>query len=174
MNIYVVRHGQTDWNKKKILLGSTDKPLNSVGREQAAKLKNEFKNIKFDYYISSDLIRALETTQIISNNSLIIKNNKLRERSYGEIEGTSPKSVKEFWDVSNNVSKFCVEPIKDFLKRIFDELDNIINEYQNCDNILIVTHYGVVMAIDAYFNNKFEYCFEDFDLENCEYRKYKI
>lgn len=173
MNIYVVRHGQTEWNKKGILLGSTDKSLNNEGRKQAVQLKSKFKDIKFDYVISSDLKRTLETARIIVN-SAIIKNSKLRERNYGKLEGTAPENIKKYWDVSDNISEYSVEPIKDFLNRIFSELDIIIEKYKGCNNLLIVTHYGVVMAIAAYFSNKLEYDFSDFKLENCEYRKYEI
>lgn len=174
MNIYVVRHGQTEWNKKGILLGSTDKPLNNEGKKQAGKLREKLKQVEFDYVISSDLKRALETAQIIDDNKNVIINSSLRERNYGKIEGTSPTNISDFWDVSTNISDFSVEPIRDFLNRIFTELDVIIEKYKECENLLLVTHYGVVMAIDAYFNNKFDYCFDDFKINNCEYRVYKI
>lgn len=174
MNLYVARHGQTDWNKQNILLGSTDKPLNETGKNQAIDLKNNLKDINFDYIISSDLKRAFETASIISNNTTIIKNPNLRERNYGDLEGTTPKNIHDFWSIPLNLNTNKVEPIYNFLNRIFNELDTIIENYLENDNILIVTHYGVVMAIDAYFNNKFDYCFDNFILNNCDYRYYKI
>lgn len=174
MNIYVARHGQTDWNKKNILLGNTDKPLNEVGKSQALQLKNNLNGLTFDYIISSDLERAFETAQIVSNNQPIIKNVNFRERNYGKLEGTTPERINRFWNVSTNISEDFVEPIIDFLNRIFNELDKIKQTYKENDNILIVTHHGVAMAIDAYFNNKFDYCFDHFELNNCEYRQYKL
>lgn len=175
MTIYVARHGQTDWNKQNILLGNTDMPLNKTGQSQALKLKNKLQTFQFNHIISSNLKRALETAQIITNNNQnIIINPKLQERNYGELEGTTPKNINLFWDVKSNISDNSVEPIKAFLNRIFKELDNIIEKYNKNDNILIVTHYGVVMAIDAYFHNKFDYCFDNFLFDNCEYRKYEI
>lgn len=174
MNIYVVRHGQTDWNKQGILLGNTDKELNETGREQAIKLKDKLKKLKFDYIITSPLKRAMETTKIISKGERIIKNNNLKERNYGELEGTSPENINEFWKVSTNLKERNVEPIKEFLDKIFKEMDTIIQNYNQSDNLLIVTHYGVVMAIDAYFNEKFDYCFDNFLIDNCEYKKYEV
>lgn len=174
MNIYVVRHGQTDWNKQNILLGSTDKPLNEVGKLQALELKNNLKNITFDHIISSDLKRALETAQILSNNTNIIKNQNLRERNYGLLEGTTPSNIHKFWDISTNINENSVEPLKDFLNRIFRELDIILKEFNDSNNLLIITHYGVVMAIDAYFHNKFDYCFDNFKINNCDYKYYSI
>lgn len=173
MNLYVVRHGQTDWNKNKILLGNTDIELNDIGKKQALQLKDKLANIKFDYVISSNLKRAYETANIISNNK-IIQNTQLRERSYGKLEGTSPKNISEYWNVQKNLKDNSVEPIKSFLNRIFAQLDNILKNYNTCENVLIVTHYGVVMAIDAYFNDKYNYCFDNFIIENCEYKKYNI
>jgi len=172
VNIYVARHGQTDWNQKGILLGSTDMGLNETGKLQAEKLKKKLENIKFDYIFSSDLKRALQTSQIIADEFPIIENSKLRERNYGTLEGTSPQNISKFWNVSTNLQESSVEPIKEFLKRIFNEMDLIIEKYSSSENILIVTHYGVVMAIDAYFSNKFDYCFDNFKLENCDYKKY--
>jgi len=175
MTIYVTRHGQTDWNKRNILLGSTDMELNSTGKSQALELNKKLKDISFDYIISSDLKRAKETAQIITNNNPnLILNTKLRERNYGKLEGTTPENISLFWDVKTNINNYSVEPIKSFLTRIFDEMDKIINSHNSKDNILIVTHYGVVMAIDAYFHNKFEYCFDNFMFNNCEYKTYHI
>ena len=52
------------------------------------------------------------------------------------------------------------------------EYQSILKEYKSCNNILLITHYGVVMAIAAYFSNKYDYCFDNFKLDNCEYKKY--
>ncbi|MBP3463229.1 MAG: histidine phosphatase family protein [Clostridia bacterium] len=175
MTIYVTRHGQTDWNQKNILLGSTDMELNETGKAQALQLKKQLENINFDHIISSDLKRAHQTAQIISNNNPnIILNSNLRERNYGNLEGTTPENIGQFWNVPANIKEYSVEPIQDFLTRVFKELDNIIQNYSNNQKILIVTHYGVVMAIDAYFHNKFNYCFDNFLFNNCEFRTYEI
>ena len=170
MDIYVVRHGQTDWNQKGILLGSTDMGLNEIGKEQALQLKKKLKHIKFDHVISSDLKRTIETAKIVANN--FIKNSKLRERNYGILEGTCPENISKYWDVTQNLQDCEVEPIKDFLNRVFTELDFIIEKYESSDNILIITHYGVVMAITAYFSNKYDYCFDNFKIDNCDYKRF--
>lgn len=174
MNMYVVRHGQTDWNKENILLGSTNRPLNQTGIEQAYKLKEKLKDVKFDHIISSSLERAAKTANIVSNNGKIITNDNLKERDYGKLEGTKPKNIAYYWDIKINSEEHSVENLKKFLTRIFIEMDQIIKKYQKDENILIVTHYGVVMAIEAYFNEKFNYCFDNFLIDNCEYRRYKI
>jgi len=65
-NIYLVRHGQTDWNVQERWQGITDNPLNETGRGQAREVAKEVSKIKIDHIFSSDLIRAVETAQIIS------------------------------------------------------------------------------------------------------------
>ena len=86
MNIYVVRHGQTDWNKENKLQGNTDIELNDNGRKQALDLKGELKNIDYDIIISSPLKRAIQTAELINNNKPIIIEDNLRERSFGDFE----------------------------------------------------------------------------------------
>ncbi len=172
MNLYVVRHGQTDWNKKKILLGSTDIPLNETGRQQALILKEKLKQIDFDVVIASSLKRAMETAKIATDKSNIIKNDNFRERIYGNLEGTQPKNIKELWNVEKNCSTDHVEPIRTFLNRVFTEMDTLKELYNEYTNVLIVTHYGVVMAIDAYFNEKYDYCFDNFIFDNGSCKKY--
>ena len=174
MNLYVVRHGQTDWNKEGILLGNTDKELNEKGQEQAFQLKKELKRIKFDCVITSPLDRTKETAKIITDRNDIIEHINLKERNYGELEGTKPKNINKYWKVQDNLNDKNVEPIKIFLNRVFKEIDLITQEYKKCNNVLIVTHYGVIMAIDAYFNERYEYCFDHFVIDNCEYKKYSI
>lgn len=175
MNIYVVRHGQTDWNKKNVLLGSTDLPLNETGEKQAIELKNKLEGINFQVIFSSDLKRARKTAQIISDDRIpIIKTNQLQERNYGKMEGTTPENIGMYWDIKKNLTDNAVESLKDFLTRVFSSMDMIIDKTKDADNILIVTHYGVVMAIDAYFNEKYDYCFDNFFIDNCEYKKYSI
>ena len=87
MNIYIVRHGQTDSNVLKNRYGGrVDVLLNDTGREEAKKLKRDLEGITFDRVYSSPLKRALETAQIISGNDIII-DERLIERSNGDLEG---------------------------------------------------------------------------------------
>ena len=64
--IYVVRHGQTDWNLEGRFQGRIDIPLNEKGKSQAKKTKEKLEGIKFDKVFSSPLKRALETAKIIT------------------------------------------------------------------------------------------------------------
>jgi broad specificity phosphatase PhoE len=63
---YLVRHGETDWNKQRIIQGQEDIPLNETGIQQAENAAKLMKSIPFDLAYSSDLMRAKRTTEIIA------------------------------------------------------------------------------------------------------------
>ena len=66
ITLYVIRHGQTDWNIENRLQGSTDIPLNDVGIKQAQESALKLKNTYFDFIISSPLKRAFETANQVN------------------------------------------------------------------------------------------------------------
>jgi len=88
--IYLVRHGQTDWNVTQTIQGQTDIPLNETGESQAHQMREKLKDIHFDMVYSSDLIRAKRTAEIITleRNLALITTEIIRERSFGAYEGT--------------------------------------------------------------------------------------
>ena len=85
MKIYIVRHGQTNHNVKKIY-SNEDEDLNSKGINQANKLKEQIKKIDYDIIISSPLIRAKHTANIINvKNTDILIDERLTERNPGSL-----------------------------------------------------------------------------------------
>ena len=88
-NLYLVRHGETEWNVKGIIQGQLNSNLTEKGIEQAKKTGDELKDIKFDMIFSSDSTRAYDTALIIKlDRELIIETSHLlRERSFGSFEG---------------------------------------------------------------------------------------
>ncbi len=87
--LYVVRHGETEWNVKRLLQGQTDSPLTSQGEEQARALGKRLKDVHFDAAFSSDLLRARRTAEFITlEKAMAVETTKiLRERSFGKYEG---------------------------------------------------------------------------------------
>ena len=86
----LVRHGQTDWNAERRLQGSTDIPLNDVGRGQARDAVNVLFGQEWDVIVSSPLSRAAETAQLIAAGlglSVARHVPELTERSFGPAEG---------------------------------------------------------------------------------------
>lgn len=98
--IYIVRHGQTNWNKEGRYAGRKNIPLNEEGILQAKQLKEKLKNIKFDIVITSPLKRAIQTAQEITNQKIII-DERIIERSNGELEGKLKTEIKEKIDFND-------------------------------------------------------------------------
>lgn len=89
LNLYIIRHGQTDWNVQRRLQGHTDIPLNDHGRKQAQALKEVLAPLSLEAFFSSDLSRAYETAALARAHSdiPIFQDAGLRESSLGEAEG---------------------------------------------------------------------------------------
>jgi len=100
----LVRHGETDWNARRLIQGSTDIPLNDTGRAQAreaaARLRERLTSDAPIVVASSDLSRARETAEIIAAELGVDAPRayrSLRERSYGDAEGVSDVEFFERW-----------------------------------------------------------------------------
>ena len=87
--LYIMRHGQTDWNKECRLQGRSDIPLNDEGRRMAKAAREKYQNLHFDICFCSSLIRARETAEIFlsGRNIPIIPDDRLIEMSFGIYEG---------------------------------------------------------------------------------------
>lgn len=89
MVIYIIRHGETDWNTKRLLQGATDIPLNQNGIEVAELTAEGLKQVHFDLIFTSPLTRAKQTAEILrgSRDIPVIEEERLREISFGPYEG---------------------------------------------------------------------------------------
>ena len=87
--LYIMRHGQTDWNKLHKLQGQTDIPLNDNGRVMAKEASEMYKDVHFDMCFCSPLIRAVETAQLVleGRDIPIIYDDRLKEMNFGIYEG---------------------------------------------------------------------------------------
>ena len=159
--LYLIRHGETDFNAKKLIQGITDNPLNQKGVDQAHTLRQNLEGINFDAAYSSPLQRAYVTTEIITNNKLpITKVLELIERNYGKYEGSTYQEIKEHNQYLKNkpfhlLSEDKIEPTfeTDFeiLKRLIPELKTISQKHQG-ETVLIGSHMGILRAIMIYFH----------------------
>jgi len=95
--LYLVRHGETEWNVKGITQGQTNSSLTENGKQQAKATADELKDINFDAIFSSDLTRTQNTAEIIKlDREIVIQTSKLlRERSFGSFEGRHGSEFKE-------------------------------------------------------------------------------
>ena len=85
MKIYLVRHGETDWNQAGLLQGQTDIALNAQGLEQAHDAAERLKKVPFEIAFCSPLIRAKRTAEIIIGDRKITltTDERLRELNFG-------------------------------------------------------------------------------------------
>ena len=110
MELYIVRHGQTVWNKERKLQGSTDIMLNEEGIRLAKLTGEGLKNIFFDKIYSSPLKRAYDTACYIrgDRNIPIVKDERIRELCFGDLEGRNMDEMSA--DKSSHFQHFFDEP----------------------------------------------------------------
>ena len=183
MKFYIIRHGQTNWNKEGRIQGKTDIELNEEGIKQAEEAKRILKDYPIDMIVSSTLKRARKTAEIINEakNVPIIFKEALEERGFGEFEGKTQQEFQdEIWNseilanYSLNKEYKGVETIRSLCDRVWGLIEELKKKYVD-KNILLVTHGGVTRAINGYFNGANEKgILEDLNLHNCEIRTFEI
>jgi len=147
--IYFVRHGQTDFNKQKIVQGSgVDSSLNDKGQQQASALFDAYQDVPFDLIITSDLVRTQETAQrFIDTGIMHIKDGDIDEICWGIYEGKSsnPEMNQDYlrlmtaWKNGDYDAKIEEgESAQDLADRLGKALDKIKQRSES--NILVLTH----------------------------------
>jgi broad specificity phosphatase PhoE len=149
MKIYLVRHGQTDWNVKRIAQGRTDIPLNETGIAQAEALRDKIKGRKIDVCYSSPLSRARQTAEIVVGGRCdILFNDLLIERCFGSFEGTSPgESWLKYWTLNHPQDIEGLEPLEDVFLRTKKFVQYLRANHSADDCILIVGHGGLLKTM---------------------------
>ena len=152
--IFLIRHGETNWNKEGRFQGQIDIPLNENGKDQARKTFEYLKNISFNKAFSSSMHRPYETAQIILQNKKDLKIEKidsLVEISHGLWEGKLESEIREKWplllknwhDKPEEVIMPEGESIKDVSERSIKAFDKICLSQKDNDLSLIVAHDAV-------------------------------
>ena len=156
MRLYMVRHGETDWNKAKKVQGRADIPLNAYGRELAEKTAEGLRGISFDLAYTSPLSRAKETAQIV------LQGRKIPLGDYEGIvyrgEGLDPQSaefVKFFDDTANYIPKGEGESVGQLMERVDGFLKALYQNPELQDKmILLSTHGAAVTAMKNCIKNE--------------------
>ena len=172
--IYIIRHGETDNNKKRVLQGRSDLPMNAAGVKQAEAVKEYFaeKEIRFDKVYSSPLIRAVKTAQIISGKEPddFILDDHLLEMDYGPYEGCSlldppPEIIEFFRDFVNNPAPKGMENLSDLVARMGRFMDGL-NE-KGDQTILISTHAIAMKGILEHLSPQSQGTYWNKHIANC-------
>ena len=152
-NVYLVRHGETEWNKEVRIQGNKDIPLFEEGRVKVEELAETLIDIGISRIATSPLLRALESAEIISKRlggiPMEIREG-LRERNLGELEGLLVDEVKaihgEDWQL---ITPPMGEPQDEFKIRIVNEFEEVVKQYPN-ENLLFVCHGWVIGVLDSH------------------------
>lgn len=141
MTFAFIRHGQTNWNRDERLQGSSDIPLNDLGRQQAADAVAVLAatGTTWDAIVSSPLSRARETAEIIAVGlgiELGPTYDDLIERHYGDGEGATAEVIAERWPDHNYPG---LESLDSVVARATRALDEIADTYGD-KNVVIVCH----------------------------------
>ena len=176
MYLYIIRHGQTDWNIQKKLLSREDVDLNDIGIKQCVEAEKLVRYLNYDLVICSPMIRTKHTEQIINSKNIpVIYDDRLKERDARDIEGIDVTTIdyNGFWTLGKD-AKFPSETIDECKVRVY-ELINELKEKYNGKNILIVTHNGICRMFYTFFNG-FPRRGDIFDKgqENAQIRMYEL
>lgn len=159
--IYLVRHGETEFNVKEIIQGHTDSPLTENGKNQAKTVQEAFKNLEFSAVFSSDLLRAVHTAEIISAERKLAVNTQklLRERHFGKYDGRPAEEFRQENQHLFEKIRALPEPERRKVKfgeayeseeevggRTIQILREIAVTYAG-KNVLAVTHGGVMRSL---------------------------
>ncbi|WP_295273588.1 histidine phosphatase family protein [Veillonella sp.] len=155
--LYIVRHGETDWNKMGKYQGITDVPLNENGLNQAKACGEALKDITFDRILSSDLSRALVTAETIRGDRTtpITVDKRLRELNFGdweamlfsEIEERWPGLIDEMYLRPHLVKVPNGESFKDLQDRAWAGLEEFLNVNDEEEILLIACHGGTIRTL---------------------------
>jgi 2,3-bisphosphoglycerate-dependent phosphoglycerate mutase len=148
LNVYVVRHGQTDWNKEGRIQGATDNPLNATGREQAATLARALAEVKIDAVYSSSHQRAQQTASVFEGRAPITKIDELRERFFGKFEGANDKDTTIVADWNKRRYTWADdmeggETLESQSRRAEVALKQIREKHKDGGTVVIVGHGGI-------------------------------
>lgn len=168
MELYIVRHGQTDWNANGLLQGRSDTRLNQNGIDAAKQLGGQLRGIHFDTIFCSPLQRAFQTACLIraeleSQSEIpIIKDERLIEISFGEGEG---KQYSEWMNESSPYryffsapEKYPVPPGGESFESVCARTKQFIQSeiepcFQKKSRVMIVAHGALNKGIMCYIQN---------------------
>ena len=161
--LVLVRHGQSEWNKKNLFTGWKDPKLTPKGVDEAIEAGDELKGsgYSFDKMYTSELFRAQETGRIILDrmglDSIeVIKDLSLNERNYGDLAGLNKDDARKkwgedqvhIWRRSFDVPPPGGESLKDTAERVLPYFkQNIIPQLSEGLNVLVAAHGNSLRAL---------------------------
>ena len=170
LKLYIVRHGETEWNVIKRFQGQLNTPLTEKGMEKLRETGKKLENVLFDEVYTSELGRTVASAEIILNENRGYKNKKLELKKLAELnevyfgvwQGLTYEEVflkypeeanNYFYNVKNyKAENVEAENLKDALERFLKGINKILDSHES-GNILVVTHGTVFEMFMNYVAN---------------------
>jgi broad specificity phosphatase PhoE len=166
--IYIVRHGLTESNKKKIYAGWNDECLCEEGIINLFEIGRKLKEFKIERIFSSPIRRTVQTAEVINSflNKRIEIEKNLKEMKMGPWEGLSEDEVAERfpneWKIwKSRPSELKIdgrEKLEELQIRALDGIRRIAEDLDS-SRILAVTHVAIIRVLMIYYNN---WCLDDY------------
>ncbi|GCF95217.1 histidine phosphatase [Enterococcus florum] len=172
MKIYLMRHGETDYNQQKLFYGMTDAALNSTGREQALQLKEKLLDLSDQLHVyTSTLSRTIETAELIFPSQKIRALSQLNEKGFGKWEGMNAQQIQlrfprewQLWlDEPFEYTPPEAEEFASFKQRVLACFHRLLQEDKD---LAIVGHLGVLRVLLSELTNQ---SFWEIELEQGNY-----
>ncbi|MCI6966594.1 histidine phosphatase family protein [bacterium] len=145
MTIYLIRHGKTEANEKRLYCGSTDLPLSEAGRAELQQRHYDIKNVRF---LTSGMKRTEQTLRALFGNVPYEVDVRFREVDFGVFEMHSYEDLKDRpdyqqWLSGDNESN--IPPQGESGRQMWQRVQEAL--YEICEDTVIITHGGVISAI---------------------------
>ncbi|QSE95125.1 histidine phosphatase family protein [Rhodococcus pseudokoreensis] len=142
----LVRHGRTDWNRRGLLQGHSDIPLDDVGRGQARDTARMLRDDAWDTVVTSPLSRAVDTGRIIAEHlgiDVTGMHSDFVERSYGAAEGMTREDAERRWPDGAFPD---LEPLEAVSARGRRAIDAIARTHPG-GRVVVITHGALIRAV---------------------------
>ncbi|MBP2242407.1 putative phosphoglycerate mutase [Cytobacillus eiseniae] len=153
LNLYFIRHGETEWNTEKRMQGRFDSELTDKGKKDAMRLSERLKDTTFERIISSPSQRAVDTADLVRGKRPIPieTDERLMEIALGAWQGKTEDEIKAlfpvqydlYWHHPSMYENLEGERFIDVMDRVESFLEGLIDSTPS-GNVLVVTH-GVVL-----------------------------
>ncbi len=164
MELYLIRHGETNWNKERRFQGRSDIPLNEKGEELAFVTADALKNVPFTHIFSSPLIRAYRTAEIMRRDRdlPIVTDPRLIEMGFGVIEGVPSATISDILEKFFKAPQDYVAPeggesYEEVCARTRNFIEEVIVPLSKKEpeaKVLLAGHGALIKTIYIYLKNQ--------------------
>jgi alpha-ribazole phosphatase len=158
MRLFLVRHGETDWNLTRRYQSHSDMPLNQNGIQQAQSLAKRLSKERIDAIYSSDLWRTMETANCIAKEYkpvLVVQSDpRWRELSFGNWDGLNHEEIQAGWQME--INRWYADPVNScppegetilqLSERVRSAWDELQSQHKD-ETVLLVSHGGTIQVL---------------------------